>query len=281
MKTTYQKIEQILTVVFVVFFSSLCFATSITYDTTLVRQNDNDQTVYWTLTDDTDQSYEWHGDIPKGVDIQKHLERNVDRYLILIRKREYPSCAAKGVIIIEENQTELEVITEWISDGCVIPAILDDEGNEIAPEKVAEKVPWKATHPTPDPLLLRIQQLEIKIINLKTTLGINDMISEQAAEIRVLKADAIEQVEIMVDTDEVAYYDVKWKLIDGVVKHYEVPFYIKTTGTAWRLKEGVRFDEDNGRFYKKQIPTDAEAEIAAETGFSYELPAWLATRLNQ
>ena len=110
----------------------------ITYQRT--RENENDITVYWTLTDDALNEYQWHGDIPKmsEVEIQNYLESQMETYLRLIRRREYPD---------KPKMETLRDVEQWIADGCIIPAVLDEEGNELEPERVAKKVEWTNKHP--------------------------------------------------------------------------------------------------------------------------------------
>ena len=38
-----------------------------------IRENEGDQTVYFTLTDDQEEEYRFHADVPKGVDVQEYL----------------------------------------------------------------------------------------------------------------------------------------------------------------------------------------------------------------
>ncbi len=99
------------------------------------RENDTDQTIHFTITDDNENEYKWHGDIPKGINIQTHLNANMGKYLHLIRRREYP------------NAPVVEDMEQWIADGCIAPAILDDEENEVTPERVIAKVPFRQSHP--------------------------------------------------------------------------------------------------------------------------------------
>ena len=103
-----------------------------------IRENEDDVTVYWTLTDDALNEYQWHGDIPKGVNIQNYLESQMETYLRLIRRREYPD---------KPKMETLRDVEQWIADGCIISAVLDDKDNEITPERVAEKVEWTNKHP--------------------------------------------------------------------------------------------------------------------------------------
>ena len=100
--------------------------------------------VWWTLTDDALNEYQWHGDIPKDVDVQGFIEGQMQTYLKLIRRRGYPDMP---FLRPEQGQTDLQAIEQWIADGCIIPAVLDEEGNEIEPERVAEKVEWTNKHP--------------------------------------------------------------------------------------------------------------------------------------
>ncbi len=120
----------------------------IIYKSELTRQNEEDQTVYFTLTDDQDISYEFHADIPKDViDIQSHLEANMRWYLRCIRLKEYPEADYKS--FIPEDGDELDGIEAWIRNGCVnkIQTGEDEKGNPIYEEVKVEKVPWKSTHP--------------------------------------------------------------------------------------------------------------------------------------
>jgi len=100
------------------------------------RENDNDVTVFWTLTDGNGFAYPWHSDIPKDVEAQTYLNGKMPEYLKLIRRREYPAITR-----------DIEDTEQWIAEGAKIPAVLDEEGKEIEPERIAEKKPWKTTHP--------------------------------------------------------------------------------------------------------------------------------------
>lgn len=118
---------------------------NITY--TNIRQNENDQTVYWTLNDGIND-YQWWSDIPKNVDVQSYLESKMNEYLILIRKREYPDAPI--------NQEDFD-FDQWIKDGCIIPAIYskDDKGNKILvkSEFKAKKKEWVIVHPTKERII--------------------------------------------------------------------------------------------------------------------------------
>jgi len=126
-----------------------------------VTQLENDQQVLFTLTDDDLIEYEWHCGVPKIVgDVQEYLDANIERYMLGLRKKEYPDCPSVKKI-------DLETIEGWIEDSCIIPAVLDDDENVITPERVAEKAEWQSTHPEPDPLLVKIEELEARIVELE------------------------------------------------------------------------------------------------------------------
>jgi len=110
------------------------------------RQNEDDQTVYFTLTDNSQTEYQWHADIPQGIDVQDHLEANMERYLLGIRRKEY----REAIYEVSEGQTELEAFETWIKDGCKIKTGKDEE-------RIVEKVPWKGTHPPVTDLLDRLK----------------------------------------------------------------------------------------------------------------------------
>lgn len=139
----------------------------ITYNPDLIVQHDNDQTVYFTLTDDNDNAYEWHGDIPKDVDIQKYLEANIKKFLLLIRKREYLDARFE----VKEDETELEAMELWITNGHTNPEIISDneEKTILEKEEVIEKVPFVSTHPKPDPRDVEIADLKkrIEVLEMK------------------------------------------------------------------------------------------------------------------
>ncbi|MBW1666707.1 MAG: hypothetical protein JRJ66_01410 [Deltaproteobacteria bacterium] len=41
----------------------------------------------------------------------------------------------------------LEAMEKWIKNGCIVPAVTDEEGNVLEPERKAEKQPWTITWP--------------------------------------------------------------------------------------------------------------------------------------
>ena len=111
------------------------------------RENEDDITVFWTLTDDEGVEYPWHGDIPKGVDVQEYLDSKIPEYLLLIRKREYRAAP----------DMDLETMEEWIKDGAMLR---DEEGKYTAN---VDPALWKSTEPQPseiDILKARISALE-------------------------------------------------------------------------------------------------------------------------
>ncbi len=96
------------------------------------RQHQDDQTVYFTLTDDSLNDYLWHTDIPQGLDVQACLEANIEKYLLGIRRKEYPG----AIYEISEYQTELEAIEAWITAGHTNPDLT-----------IIDKVDFVGTHP--------------------------------------------------------------------------------------------------------------------------------------
>ena len=121
----------------------------ITYQRT--RENEDDVTVWWTLTDDALNEYQWHGDIPKDVDIQGFIESQMETYLKLIRRREYPDMPKMELV---QGQTELEAMEQWIADGAWIDG-----------QTQAVKVPWTNTHPKPERIIdgkkISVETLEV------------------------------------------------------------------------------------------------------------------------
>ena len=79
------------------------------------RQNENDKTVFFTLTDDQPKEYKFHGDIANSViDIQMEITVKIRWYLRCIRLKEYPS--AKSSYLTYAGDDELEKIENWIID---------------------------------------------------------------------------------------------------------------------------------------------------------------------
>lgn len=97
----------------------------ITYDQTLIEEMGDDRKVYFTLTDDHGQSYQWHVDVPVEIEnIQAYLSANAEDFLLLIRRREYPG---------SPDFNDLSEMEQWIAAGIDVPV----------------KVPWVGTHPVP------------------------------------------------------------------------------------------------------------------------------------
>lgn len=111
-----------------------------------IVDHQSDRTVYWTLTDDATEEYQWHSDIPKGGEAQDHLDRVMPRYLLSIRNQEYSTLKLGRDYIIDSDQSQLEAIEEWIADG----QMLRDDGGQYT-ERL-DPLPWVSTHPGPDPL---------------------------------------------------------------------------------------------------------------------------------
>ena len=103
--------------------------------------NDN-QWVFVTLTVDGDECQFTHvAPIAlTGQDLQDFVDAKEDAYGLDILKDMYPDApnSAKG---------SREDFEQWITDGKIVPAVLDDEENEIEPEYTSVKVPWTNQHP--------------------------------------------------------------------------------------------------------------------------------------
>ena len=104
------------------------------------RENENDQTVFFTLTDDEGNCYKWHGDIPKDAkDQQAYLEAHIDQmYCGILRKmyRDAPN-----------TLPNLEDWQEWIDGGCKLEVQVgvDDKGEPVIEEKVVGSSKFKDT----------------------------------------------------------------------------------------------------------------------------------------
>ena len=95
-----------------------------------IKQTDNDQSIKFTFTDDEQNVYHYHADVPLGVDPQTYLDNIADTLLLLLRKKEYPGADLSETA----GDTELEKMLAWIAAGHINP---DGE--------VVEKVTWKDT----------------------------------------------------------------------------------------------------------------------------------------
>ena len=76
------------------------------------RENDNDQTVYFSIDFDGDKK--WHGDIPKDADPQAHLDAMEDALKCGILRKQYPEADVPQL----EGKTALESFEAWIAAGC-------------------------------------------------------------------------------------------------------------------------------------------------------------------
>lgn len=112
----------------------------ITYEGTLVRQNESDQTVYFTLIDDNSDEYPYACDAPKGIVIQDYLNAHSNKFLLEIRRREWPD-AKKGRDFEVTDTSELEAMEAWIAAGAPEK---DEEGNTIGNY---ERKAWTYKHP--------------------------------------------------------------------------------------------------------------------------------------
>ena len=106
-----------------------------------IRQNEFDQTIFFTFDDDITE-YQWSRDLPLGVDAQTFLDAHIDITLRDIRHKEYPGCP---------NFSSLAEMEAWITDGHKITTYpLDEDGQPIESQpiyQVIDKVPWTSTHP--------------------------------------------------------------------------------------------------------------------------------------
>ena len=87
------------------------------------------------------------------IELQKFAEVREPEYIFDILRDLYPDAPALA-------KTDLETLEHWIADGAIIPPILDNEGNEIEPERIAEKIPWTITHPVVKRALSQIIDLD-------------------------------------------------------------------------------------------------------------------------
>lgn len=71
-----------------------------------------------------------------------------------------------------------------------------------------------------------------------------------------------------------------FELVDNEVKEKFKTIWETKKVMKSQLKENVRFEEINGKFYKKIVPTKLTAEVAAVDGFKFAPPAWMADRLK-
>jgi hypothetical protein len=75
------------------------------------RENDNDQTVYFSIDFDGEKS--WHGDIPKDADPQEFLDAKEDTLKVEILRKQYNGADVPQL----EDKTALESFEAWIAGG--------------------------------------------------------------------------------------------------------------------------------------------------------------------
>ena len=75
------------------------------------RENDNDQTVYFSIDFDGDKK--WHGDIPKDADPQEFLDAKEDTLKVEILRKQYNGADVPQL----EDKTPLESFEAWIANG--------------------------------------------------------------------------------------------------------------------------------------------------------------------
>jgi len=73
------------------------------------RENDNDQTVFFSIGDK-----KWHGDIPKDADPQAFLDAKEDTLKVEILRKQYKEADVPQL----EDKTPLESFEAWIAAGC-------------------------------------------------------------------------------------------------------------------------------------------------------------------
>lgn len=106
------------------------------------RSNDDDITVYFTLTDGAD-AFKWHADIPLATaDIQAYLEANIDTLRCGIYRKQY----REAQVIKLEGETDLQAWRRWEAEGCKNTTTEIVDGKEATVETVIEKKAWKDTH---------------------------------------------------------------------------------------------------------------------------------------
>lgn len=111
-----------------------------------------------------------------------------------------------------------------------------------------------------------------------------EWIKAHTTETEIPAEDALEpELKEVEDTTQVLSEKQEYYLDNGEVKSKIVTTYKKKlvdTGKK-KLKSGVRFDTATGKFYKPNVPTETEAEAAAETGFKMEPPSYVQDRVSE
>ena len=105
-------------------------------------------------------------------------------------------------------------------------------------------------------------------------------IKDNTTETEVTKEEALEMVEVDESTSKSLGENITgYELVDGEVKpKVEVVWEMKKVQKS-QLKEGINFNETDGKFYIKAVPSKTKASNAAKTGFVFEAPKWLKDRL--
>ena len=75
------------------------------------RENDNDQTVFFSIDYDGEKS--WHGDIPKDADPQEFLDAKEDTLKVEILRKQYNGADVPQL----EDKTPLESFEAWVAGG--------------------------------------------------------------------------------------------------------------------------------------------------------------------
>ena len=107
-----------------------------------------------------------------------------------------------------------------------------------------------------------------------------DWTNDNTNEVEIDLSDALEEVDVEVDTDEVDYEQTCYALNKNEIKEKKKKIYKKTSKKEWRVKPGVRFCTETGKCFEKIVPSEQEAESAAQEGFEADIPKWLADRLE-
>ncbi len=109
---------------------------------------------------------------------------------------------------------------------------------------------------------------------------ITNYIEENITEVEVEKDEAWGEVEIEEqDIKKITGYDTKYEFDDktGEVKEIKKPIYKKKKVLKNKLKNGYRFNEETGKFFKIVKPTKKEAE--KEIKKELTIPDWIKDRL--
>jgi hypothetical protein len=114
------------------------------------RENEKDVTVFFTLTDGSDV-FRWHADIPKGLDAQKHIESQMEKFRAQINMKLYRVAIPRAA-----GETELASWDKWLAAGGAL------EGKPV------EKGVWEDTHDGGAEFLIQAKIREMAIDALKT-----------------------------------------------------------------------------------------------------------------